>query len=85
MALQLYGFTSPQSARTIGPNRTQGFHEIHILVGIPGIGLARAQALISHFGSLQKVFSASEKEFRLIEGIGDYLARELVRLFNHGS
>ena len=80
-ALQLYGFTPSQSARTIGANRTHDFYQIHVLVGIPGVGLARARALIKHFGTLAHVFMASADELQKVEGIGSYLARELVGLF----
>ena len=80
-ALQLYGFTSPQAARTIGVKSTHDFYQIHVLVGIPGVGLARARALIKHFGTLARVFMASADELQKVEGIGSYLARELVGLF----
>ena len=80
-ALQLYGFTSSQSARTIGANSTHDFYQIHVLVGIPGVGLVRARALIKHFGTLAHVFMASPEELQKVDGIGSYLARELVGLF----
>jgi ERCC4-type nuclease len=44
--------------------------KIHILEGFPGIGADRAEQLLNHFGSLQKIFNASESDLRKVIGIG---------------
>ncbi|MBN1389494.1 MAG: DEAD/DEAH box helicase [Candidatus Thermoplasmatota archaeon] len=51
--------------------------QICTLSGLPGISNVLAGKLISHFGSLEKVFTASEKELTDVEGIGSRKAREI--------
>ncbi len=43
----------------------------------PGIGKGRKKALLTHFGSLQKLMEASQDELASVEGIGPKLARQL--------
>ena len=43
--------------------------------------MVRARALIKYFGTLANVFIASADELQKVDGIGSYLARELVGLF----
>ena len=81
IAMQLYGFTTPQITRCIGANKAQSFHELYILIGIPGVGYTRAKGLIAHFGSLQKIFAATTAELQQAPGIGEFLARQLEDLF----
>jgi len=45
---------------------------------IPGIGEKRRKLLFQHFGSLKKMKEASVEDFRQL-GIGDKLAREIIR------
>jgi len=50
------------------------------LTNIPGVGPARAKALLKHFGSLAKVKAASVEEIAAVSGIGIELARSIVGL-----
>ena len=45
---------------------------------VPGIGPARAAALVRHFGSLAKVREASEDQLALVPGIGSATARTIL-------
>lgn len=46
----------------------------YILVGLPGVGLSKADALLEHFGSPGAVLSASEAALCEVKGIGKKLA-----------
>ncbi|RLA25849.1 MAG: nuclease [Gammaproteobacteria bacterium] len=46
----------------------------YILQGIPGIGPARAGALLNHFASVEAIFSASAKELSVVSGINQKTA-----------
>ncbi len=79
IAIQLFGFSASSFSRSVGA--ANGFYEVNVLLGIPGVGLARARGLIRHFGSLQNVFTADEEQLSLVPGVGAFLARQLVVLF----
>jgi Fanconi anemia group M protein len=51
--------------------------QIRTLSGLPGISSRLAERLIAHFGSLQRIFLASEKELTEVEGIGFNKAKEI--------
>jgi excinuclease ABC subunit C len=44
------------------------------LDGIPGLGPARAKALLKHFGSVRRLTVATEEELAEVPGIGPVLA-----------
>lgn len=44
--------------------------QLHVIMSLPGIKLARAKALLAHFGTVQNVISASKEELMEVEGIG---------------
>ena len=46
---------------------------------IPGVGPARARALLRHFGSLDKVREASVEQIALVPGIGHETATAISR------
>ena len=49
----------------------------YVLAGIPGVDRVLADRLLSSFGSLKEVFSASEENLKKVEGIGDKLAEKI--------
>ena len=55
--------------------------QIRTLSGLPGISSKLAERLISHFGSLEKVFTAVEEELTDVEGIGKNKAKEIKVIF----
>lgn len=56
-----------------------------ILDGISGIGEAKKKALISHFGSVEKIGQATIKDLCQIEGINEKLALRILEKFQeHG-
>ena len=56
--------------------RSQKIRE-SILDDFPGLGVVRRAALLAHFGSIDRVRTASAVELAAVEGLGDKLAREL--------
>lgn len=46
-----------------------------ILMGIPGVGLDTARALLGTFGSVEAVVGATEKELMTVEGVGKTKAK----------
>lgn len=87
-ALQLFKLTgSSPVIRT--PERKEDLHfqQRYVLVGLPGIGLARAEALLNKFGSLAGVFAASEKDIAETPGMGSKLAGRIKYLLTqqHGE
>ena len=53
-----------------------------VLDDLPGIGPARKRALLGHFGSPERVLSASREELEAVPGIPGKLARELYGRLN---
>lgn len=51
------------------PKRIQT-RKLYMLQGLPGIGPRTAKRMLEYFGSIEKVFSANEKELACVEGIG---------------
>jgi ERCC4-type nuclease len=48
-----------------------------MLAAIPGISVARARALLAHFGSVSAIVSADERDWLLVPGIGPKRAAAL--------
>lgn len=85
-AMQLYrlAVTSP----VMRPPRTAAdarFQQRYMLLGIPQIGISRAEALLRHFGSLAKIFAASVQELEKAPGIGRAQARRIRDLLDQES
>jgi len=49
-----------------------------VLNMIPGLGAARCQKLLSHFGSPQRILEADLNELQHVSGIGEYTARQII-------
>ena len=62
------------------PKRIQT-RKLYFLQGLPGVGPRMAQRMLEHFGSIEKVITASEQELIYVKGIGKKKAsvvREIV-------
>jgi excinuclease ABC subunit C len=58
--------------------KKRGKAQIHSLLDdIPGVGEARRNALLEHFGSLQKIRAASAQEIAAVPGMNTILAEKL--------
>ncbi len=48
-----------------------------IVAGLPGIGPVISKRLLEHFGSVEKIFSASEDELQKVHGVGKIIAKNI--------
>ena len=53
-----------------------------ILEVIPGLGPKRRRDLLTHFGGIQGVLKASEKDLMLVPGLGDVMARTIYKVLH---
>lgn len=53
-----------------------------ILEVIPGLGAKRRRDLLTHFGGMQGVLKAAEKELLLVNGIGPAMARTIYKVLH---
>lgn len=82
MAHQVHRLTDLPAARHgYRPKRLRR-RQLYVLQGLPGIGSKRAVRLLKRFGTLRRVFQASEEEWIEIEGIGKEGARQLAELLD---
>ncbi len=51
-----------------------------VVAGLPGISSIISKRLLENFGTVEKVFSASEDQLRQVKGIGDKLAKKIRKL-----
>ncbi len=56
-----------------------------VLDGVKGVGPARKQALLKHFGSPDKLVAASREELEAVPGVPGKLAREIHRQLNRAN
>lgn len=61
------------------PFSTREWQEF-IVASLPNVGLALAKNLLAQFGTVEKIFSASEEELKKAEKIGEKKAREIRRI-----
>lgn len=52
----------------------------HLLQSLPGVSETTAEAMLRHFGAIQKVLQASESDLSKIKGIGPKKAREIAKV-----
>jgi ERCC4-type nuclease len=68
-----HGMLHRPGYRPKGKRARQSF----ILQGLPGVGPERANILLTHFGSVERVVVASAAELAAVEGIGDKTATRI--------
>jgi len=49
----------------------------YVVEGLPGVSAVLAQRLLEHFGTVERVMTASERELQQVRGIGEEKAREI--------
>jgi ERCC4-related helicase len=52
----------------------------YILSGFPGVDTVTSRAILTEFGTLEKVFSADQKELQKVKGVGPKIAGRIKRL-----
>ncbi len=82
--LKLEGFAQKRAENllsAIEASKAQPLWRVLVGLGIRHVGAVAAQALESHFGSIQKIMQATEEELQGIEGIGPTIASSVVEFF----
>lgn len=69
--------TAAKLIEAIEKSRKNPLFKLITGLGIPGVGSKLARDLSNHFGSLQAVITASEKELKEVSGIGEQLASDI--------
>jgi ERCC4-type nuclease len=64
------------------PKETKRLQEF-ILSGMPGVSSILAKRLLGNFGSVERVFNASEIELSKVKGVGKKLANKIKRLLTN--
>lgn len=69
----------PGPTRHCASGRPKGKRKVqlHILQGIPGIGPAKARALLDHFGTIEAVLTAEPQALASAEGVGPQSAQTI--------
>jgi ERCC4-related helicase len=52
----------------------------YILSGFPGVDTVTSRAILTEFGTLEKIFSADQKELQKVKGVGPKIAGRIKRL-----
>jgi len=55
--------------------------QLAVLSSLPEVGSATAEALLTHFGSLSKVFKATASDLMKVGGIGKKKAERIIKVF----
>src|SRR5207247_10084760 len=82
--LELDGFQEKSASNTIEAiERSKGTPFSRVLLGlnIPDVGWVTAQNLTRHFGSVEKLASATQEEIQEVEGIGPERAEAIAEWF----
>ena len=56
----------------------------YIVAGLPNVGTKLAQGLLKEFGSVEKIFSASEEELKKVDKIGGKKAKRIREVLGSG-
>jgi len=67
--------------RNLEEVKTRPLWRFLVALSIRHVGPVAARALASHFGSLDRIFAASESELSQVEGVGPTLAQSIIEWF----
>ena len=54
----------------------------YLISSIPGIGTGTARDLLSHFGTIEKIFNASEHDLLDVKGVGKETAKKIKEIYS---
>jgi DNA ligase (NAD+) len=73
-----FGETSARNlVEAIEASKAQPFGIVLFALGLPEVGFVTAQALAEHFGTIDALIEASEREIQEVEGVGPIVAERL--------
>lgn len=79
-----YGLMGGPPAMRPATPKTLREQQEWLLVGLPGLGVEKARALLSHFGSPQAIFNASPTEIASVPGLGEKTALKIKNVLLSG-
>lgn len=77
IANQLESIKQGSLQRKGGTPKTKYKLQLHILQGLPYIGVQRAKQLLQHFGTVEKAITAPKEELQNVIGIGKHIAEKI--------
>ncbi|MFX1560954.1 MAG: ERCC4 domain-containing protein, partial [Promethearchaeota archaeon] len=78
--LEQIGSSKPLRTRSGDARGTDAEAMEYILSGFPGVDTVTSRAILSEFGTLEKIFSADQKELQKVKGVGPKIAGRIRRL-----
>lgn len=78
------GLYSPVSLHRSKPKAIFG-QKCYVLESLPGVSSRIAEALLSHFGSVRRIMTATEAELREVDGLGPRKVAALMSVLGHDS
>jgi len=78
--LEQIGSSKPLRTRSGDARGTDAEALEYILSGFPGVDTVTSRAILSEFGTLEKIFSADQKELQKVKGVGPKIAGRIRRL-----
>jgi DNA ligase (NAD+) len=83
-SLERMGEKSAENLITaIEKSKTQGLDKLIYALGIRNIGEKAAKSLASHFGDIEKLFTATEEDLTSIDDFGSIMADDVISFFAH--
>jgi len=71
---QLQNYSNNRSKRPAEHKSGKKRQQLYILQGLPGIGIVKAESLLTHFGNVGNIFKANTQDLEQVEGIGHQTA-----------
>ncbi len=65
-----------------GKKKTRSMNELqeYLIAGLPKISNEKSKKLLKHFGTPEKIFTATEEDLQRVDGIGDILAKKIKKM-----
>ncbi len=83
LELEGYGeILARRAVEAIEQSKRQPFFRVLFGLNIPYVGYVTAQALATHFGSMEKLAAATQEDIQAIEGIGPIVAEAVAEWFS---
>ena len=78
--MEQIGSNKPLRTRSGDARGTDAEALEYILSGFPGVDTVTSRAILSEFGTLEKIFSAEQKDLQKVKGVGPKIASRIRRL-----
>jgi len=77
-SLERYGELSAANLiAAIDASRSRPFKRVLFALGLPGVGQVTAEALVDHFGAIEKLSGADPEQIEEVDGVGPVMAQQI--------